>query len=62
MLLERRTPWPEGNGDVIAAFTSDPVRSNSGQVFVAMLAKVRQQQHGGPFGQSLAEIKAYVLS
>jgi hypothetical protein len=61
ILLERSTSWPPTlglSGNVFIA-TADPTRSNSGEMFAAMLAKVRQKQGGMELQQSAAEVKNY---
>jgi class 3 adenylate cyclase len=60
VLLDRKTPWPHvDEGGPIVALASDPTESNSGQVFAAMLARIRQEQRGGRFEEVLPDIKAY---
>jgi hypothetical protein len=64
ILLEHKTPWPtelslRGNVQVL---TSDPARSNSGQLFAAILAKTLQEQRGSVFAQTFPEIDAYLDS
>jgi class 3 adenylate cyclase len=61
ILLERNTSWPPTlglRGSIFIA-TADPTRSNSGEMFAAMLVKVRQKQGGIELRQSVAEVKNY---
>jgi hypothetical protein len=61
ILLERKTPWPSVlglSGNIFIA-TADPTKANSGEVFAAMLAKMRQKQNGIEFQQTFVEIKDY---
>lgn len=61
ILLAGKMRWPEdvGGSGHIVAFTSDPTKSNSGQVFAAILAKFGQQQYGGSVGETLPIVKRY---
>jgi class 3 adenylate cyclase len=61
LLLEHRTPWPPAlglRGNILVS-TSDPTKSNSGEMFAAMLAKVRLGQAGLDIQKTIPEIRNY---
>lgn len=61
VLIDAKTPWPEGiqTKGKMEVRTSDPKKSNGGQVFGALLAKLLQQQRNVTFKDSLPEVKEY---
>jgi class 3 adenylate cyclase len=63
ILLERNTPWPPAlglSGNIFIAAT-DPLKSSAGEMFAAMLAKMRQKQGGLELRQAAAEVKSYFV-
>jgi hypothetical protein len=52
-------PGGQAGSDAIVVYTSDPTKSNSGQIFAAMLAKTLQKVNGERFDETFPVIKAY---
>lgn len=63
LLLDGKTTWKDVGVNAygpIAAYTSDPTQSNSGQMFLAMLGKMRQKQLGVTFADTFPDLKKYL--
>jgi hypothetical protein len=62
VLLDSKVTWKDvglNNYGNLAVSISDPTKSNSGQVFMAMLGKLRQKQMGGSFDDTFPELRRY---
>lgn len=61
VLIDAKTPWPDGiqTKGKMEVRTSDPKKSNGGQVFGALLAKLLQKQNNVAFKETLPGVKNY---
>lgn len=62
VLLDGKTMWKDvgwNRIDNLAVSISDPTKSNSGQVFMAMLGRLRQKQMASSFDDTFPDIKKY---
>lgn len=61
VLIDAKTPWPKGipTKGKMEVRTSDPKKSNGGQVFGALLAKLLQKQNNVAFKETLPGVKNY---
>ncbi len=64
-VLDGKTAWEDLGVNAygpLSVLTSDPTKSNSGQMFAAMLGKMRQAQTGADFQSTFPETKKYLVA